>query len=145
MGLFGEVDAAEVPDNPFYVAPGTYPCVLTEAKVVPKKDGTGQGLAFKWVIQDEDSEYNGQNIQDWNNIYPEVTEDEVTPEIRRDQARLKMRLTQMGLSTEQMNNLLEEGGLDELIGMTADVTCKETPDKNDPDIKYTNITKVEVE
>lgn len=143
MGLFGEVDAADVPENPFYVAPGTYECVLSEMSKVEKKDGTGFGLAIKWVIEDEDSEYKGQNVQDWFNIYPDITDDEVTPNIRKDFARLRQRLTQMGLTTEQMNDLLDE--MDEYIGMRATVTVKETPDKNNPDIVYTNIVKVEVE
>lgn len=143
MGLFGEIDASEVPENPFYVAPGTYPCVLTEINRVEKKDGSGEGVSIKWVIEDEDSEYNKQNLQDWFNIYPDITEEEVTPNIRKDMARLRQRLTQMGLTTVQMNAFLEEK--DEYIGMKAYVTCKETPDRNDPDTKYTNITKVSLD
>lgn len=143
MGLFGDIDAADVPENPFYVAPDTYPCVLSEANVVDKKDGSGKGLAFKWVIENDDSEYNGQNVQDWFNIYPDITEDDVTPNIRKDMARLRQRLTQMGLSTEEQNDLLDN--LDDLIGMHADVVVTETPDKQDPDKKWTNINKVMVE
>lgn len=145
MGLFGDLDASDVPENPFYVAPGSYNCVLSEASIVPKKDGSGVGLALKWVIEDEDSEYNGNNLSDWFNIYPDITEDEVTPNIRKDMGRLRQRLTQMGLTTEEMNDLTEEGNLENLIGLHAVVSCKETVDKNDPDTKYTNITKVDLD
>ena len=143
IGLFGEVDASEVPDNPFYVAPDTYRCVLTELNRVAKKDGSGEGLSFKWVIEDEDSEYNGNQIQDWKNIYPEVTEAEVTPEIRKDSARLKSRLIELGLSEDEMNNLLDN--LDEYVGTVAYVTVTETTDRRDPTKKYTNIQKVSVD
>jgi hypothetical protein len=143
MGLFGDIDVSEVPDNPFYVAPGTYDCVLTEASRITKKDQSGEGLSIKWVIEDEDSDYNGQNVQDWFNIYPDITSDEVTPNIKKDMSRLKQRLSQMGLAESDMNTFLDD--LDEYVGMHAQVTVKETPDKNNPDIVYTNIVKVEVE
>lgn len=142
MGLFGDIDVSEVPDNPFYVAPGTYECVLTEANRVEKKDGSGEGLSIKWVIEDEDSDYDKQGVQDWFNIYPDITSDEVTPNIKKDMSRLKQRLSQMGLAESDMNTFLDD--LDEYVGMKARVTVKETPDKNNPDIVYTNIVKVDV-
>lgn len=142
MGLFGDQDAAEVPDNPFYVAPGTYECVLTEVNRVAKKDGSGEGLAFKWVIEDE-GEYKGNNLQDWKNIYPDVSADEVTPDIRKDNSRLKQRLIELGLSEDEMNELLDN--LDNLIGITAYVTVTESADRNDPSKKYTNIKSVSLD
>lgn len=146
MGLFGNLDAADIPDNPFYVAPGTYPAVLTEAKIQAKKDGSGSGLSFKWIIEDEDSEYNGQNISDWQNLPPEdLTQDGMTPAIRGALSRLKQRLTQMGLTDQEQDDLLEPGNLDQLIGMKADVTVTESADKNDPAKIYTNISKIEIE
>lgn len=150
MGLFGEVDAADIPENPFYVAPGTYYCVLTEANIQAKKnvkddDPSDSGLSLKWVIEEEDSEYNNQNVSDWFNLYPNITQDEVTPKIKQDMSRARQRFTQMGLTTEQMNELDDEEARAELIGMHAYVTVKETPDKNDPDKIYTNIVKVSLE
>lgn len=142
MSLFGDVDATEVPDNPFYVAPDTYECILTEINRVTKKDNSGEGLAFKWVIQDE-GEYKGNNIQDWKNIYPDVPSDEWTPEIRKDNSRLKGRLTEMGVPESEMNTFLDDK--DSYIGLVAYVTVKETTDKNDPNKKYTNITSVKID
>lgn len=140
MGLFGDKDAAEIPDNPFYVAPDTYMCVLAEVNRVEKNDGTGEGLSFKWVIEDEDSDYNGNNVQEWKNIYPNVTEDEITPDIRKDNSRLKQRLSQIGVPESAMDELLDN--LDDLVGIRAYVTVKEVADKKDPSKKYTNIVKV---
>jgi hypothetical protein len=150
MGLFGDVDAADIPENPFYVAPGTYYCVLTEANIMAKKnvkedDLSPSGLSLKWVIEDEDSEFNGQNVSDWFNMYPGITEDDLTAKIKQDMSRARQRFTQMGLTTEEMNGLDQEENRNELIGMHAYVTVKETPDKNDPDKIYTNIVKVSLE
>lgn len=145
MSLFGDIDAADIPENPFYVAPGTYYCVLTEANVVAKKDDSGYGLSLKWVIEDEDSEYNGMNVSDWFNVYPDVSKDELTQKMKQDLSRLRQRFTQMELTTEQQNAMGDEDSRNELIGMKAFVTVKESPDKQDPDKIYTNIVKVSLE
>lgn len=144
MSLFGDVDATEVPDDPFYVAPDTYECVLTEVNRVSKKDGTGEGLAFKWVIEEDGSEYNGNQIQDWKNIYPDVSADEVTPNMRKDMSRLKQRLTELGVPENEMNNLLDN--LDTLVGIRAFVTVTESRSVKDGEEKvYTNIKSVRVD
>lgn len=145
MGLFGDLDANDVPDNPYYVAPGTYYAVLTQANRVEKKDKSGEGLSFTWQIEDEDSEYNNNSVQDWKNIYPDISQDEVTPNIRKALSFLKQRLTEMGLTPEEQNDLLEPGNLEELVGMHAYITVVETPDRNDPDIKYSNIKSISLD
>lgn len=147
MGLFGELDANEVSDNPFYVPPDVYQCVLTEAtrnqKKNPKEDDLSkEGLAFKWVVEDDESDYDGFNISDWHNIYPDITEDQVNVQVRRDNARLKKRLGDMGLSPDEMNEILEDDNLNELVGITANIEITETPDKNDPDKVWSNIKSV---
>lgn len=143
MGLFGNQDAAEVPDNPFYVAPDTYYCKLVEANRVEKKDGSGEGLSFKWLIEDEDSDYNGNTVQDWKNIYPDIADDEITPNIRKDFSRLKQRLGEMGIPESEMDSLLDN--LEDLVGMYAYVTVVETTDRNDPTKKYTNVRTVRID
>lgn len=144
MGLFGDQDADDVSDNPFYVAPDVYRCTLAEAGVQQKKEekGGGEGLSFKWVVTDEESDYHGNNLSDWHNIYPDVTKDEETADIRRDRARLKKRLKEMEVTSEEMNTLLDDDNLEQLIGMEADVEVSESTDKNDPDKVYTNIKRV---
>lgn len=142
-GLFGDIDAEEVSDNPFYVAPDTYQCVLSEANVVTKKDGSEeQAISIKWVIQDEDSDYYQNNVSEWFNIWPDVTADEITAKQRKDMARLKGRLKSLGLTPEQMNVLLDDDNLDMLVGTEAYVEVVETTDKEDPDKKYTNVRSV---
>lgn len=142
--LFGDVDASEVPDDPFYVAPDTYDCILTEANKVEKKDQSGYGLAFKWVIEDEDSEYHGNQIQDWKNIYPDITSDEITPNIRKDMSRLKARLTEMGVPESEMGSLLDN--LDDLVGLRAFVTVTESRVVKDGEEKvYSNVKNVRID
>lgn len=142
--LFGDVDAADVPDDPFYVAPDTYLCVLSEAAIVDTQTG-GKGLSLKWVIEDEDSDYVGQNISDWHNIYWDeyISDHDVSEaQVRRSRSNMKKRLLDIGVAEEDLNNIHEN--LDDLVGITAYITTVETPDKNDPDKKWVNIRKVEL-
>ena len=149
-GLFGDLDAAEVSDNPFYVAPGIYKCVLTEISLPAKKDG-GHGLAVKWTVEDEEAdEYNDSTLNQWANVY--LTEDEVAEAdakaVKRDRANVKRMLTDIGMSNDEMNNIIDDDNelnqsvVDEYIGIEAYLTVKETADKNDPDKKYSNVSKV---
>ena len=142
--LFGGVDAAEVPDDPFYVAPDTYLCILSEASIVETQAG-GKGLSLKWVIEDEDSDYVGQNISDWHNIYWDeyISDHDVSEaQVRRSRSNMKKRLLDIGVAEEDLNEI--HNNLDDLVGITAYVTTVETPDKNDPDKKWVNIRKVEL-
>lgn len=145
MGLFGELDATDIPENPFYVAPGTYTAVLSEAKVVEKKDQSGQGLSLKWTITDEDSDYYKQNVGEWFDIFPDLTSDELTPAIKSKLSRLRQRLTQMGLTAEDQDALLDDENLANLVGLEVSVEVTETPDKQDPDKIYTNVKSVSVD
>lgn len=144
MGLFGDVDAADVPNDPFYVAPDTYLCVLAEATLQDTQAG-GQGLSLKWVIEDEDSDYYGNNISDWHNVYSAefLAEHDVSDaNVRRSRSNMKKRLLDLGVTEDEMDTIHEN--LDTLVGKTAYITTVETPDKNDPDKKWVNIRKVEL-
>lgn len=149
MGLFGDMDASEVSDNPFYVAPDTYTSVLTEISIVTsKKNPDNKGMSLQFAIDESDSEYNGNSIAEWINVHLDLDSDAVTTQIRRDLARLKGRLTDLGMSLDEMNDLVDaEGNLNEdvaknYIGNMYDVTVVEVADKNDPNKKYTNIKTV---
>ncbi len=142
--LFGGQDASEIPDDPFYVAPDTYQCILSEASIVDTQTG-GKGLSLKWVIEDEDSDFVGNNISDWHNIYwDEYLSDHDVSEanVRRSRSNMKKRLLDLGVSEEDMETIHEN--LDDLVGITAYITTVETKDKNDPDKTWVNIRKVEV-
>lgn len=140
MGLFGDIDVSEVPNDPFHVDNGTYLSILTELKDVETNEGK-HGLAMKWVIQEEDSEFHNFNVQDWKNTYPELTQEDLTPEIRQDLARLRQRLEQIGVTEEDMNNWGPEVA-STYIGTEAYITVKNTTNQDDPSRKYRNITFV---
>jgi hypothetical protein len=140
MALFGDIDAAEIPEDPFHVDDGTYLSVLTEVKAVVRNSDGQHGLAFKWTIIEEDSEFEGNTLNDWKNYYPDLTEEDLTPEIKKDLSRLKQRLTQLGVPEEEMNNFIEN--FEDYTGTEAYVTVKNTTDTKDPSRKYRNITFV---
>ena len=144
MGLFGDLDANDVPNDPFFVEQGTYHAVLSEAARVMNRDETQEGLSFKWVIDDE-SDYAGKSVSDWLAIFPDIDASEVTADVRTKMSRTKQRLLSMGLSEDQMSTLLDDDNLEELTGMEADLQVTNTPDKEDPDKIYTNIRKVIVD
>lgn len=140
MGLFGDVDAADIPEDPFHVDDGTYLCTLTEVKAVQRNSDGQHGLAFKWTITEDDSEFEGNTLNDWKNFYPDLTEEDLTQDIKKDLSRLKQRLTQLGVPEEDMGKFNEN--FDEYIGTEAYVTVKNTTDTKDPSKKYRNITFV---
>lgn len=141
MGLFGDIDTTEVPDDPFFVAAGTYGSVLAEAVKKESNDGERVGLSFRWVIEEE-CEFEGKNISDWLAIFPDASWSDLTNSQKSQASNTKKRLLELGVSEDEMDGLLEADNLSELVGLTADVTVKNTTDKNDADKKYTNITKV---
>lgn len=140
MGLFGDVDASEIPEDPFHVDDGTYLSVLTEVKFVTRSGDGGHGIAMKWTITEDDSEFEGNTLNDWKTYYPELTESDLTSDIKKDLSRLKARLLSIGVPEEDLN-AFEENAQD-YIGTEAYVTVKNTADTKDPSKKYRNITYI---
>jgi len=141
-GLFGELDAEEVSDDPFYVAADTYRCVLTDASRVTEEDEY-DFLSFRWTIEDDDSEYEGNTISDRLNVWPDVAAEDLTADQKKDNARCKQRLTQMGLTPMQMNVLLEDENLADLVGLEAYVKVVNNEGKGDNEGRtFTNVRKV---
>lgn len=145
-GLFGGIDASEIPDDPFYVAPDTYECILVEAQTAVSKDGSKHGLTFKWKINEPDSEFNEMTISDWNTYYPDGTDGEDATAVKRNLSNLKKRLLSMGVTEEEMSSPEFLDNLDErFLGIEAYVSVKESKDKNDPNKRYTNITDIRID
>lgn len=142
MGLFGDIDVDEVPDDPFHVDDGTYLAVLTEAKkITAQSEDKNHGVALKFVIQEEDSEFDGSQLNLWRNHYPDLTQEDLTKEIKQDLARLKLTMTQIGVSNEEMNRAdFFEEVLPNYVGTEAYITVKNTTAQDDPSKKYRNVT-----
>ena len=137
--LFGEVDADDIPEDPFYVAPGTYDCMVTDATFVTRKDGQGHGLSIKYLITNADSEFEGNTIQEWKNVYPDLSPEDITPEIKRHLSFVKQRLSQLGVPASEMNGILDN--LDSLVGIKCVVNVTETQ-AQDGSRTYTNVRNV---
>lgn len=154
MGLFGDLDASEVSDNAFFVADGVYESQLTEFSLrKQKQDDSRYGISFNWTIEEE-GDAEGNTISEWINVYPHDDDAPDKRSLTRDRARLKQRLTNLGMSFHEMNNLLiedEEGNysldsdiVDKYIGLEANVTVANTNGKGENSDKvYTNVRKVE--
>lgn len=142
MGLFGEVDAADVPDDPFHVDNGTYLTVLTELKFLQRNSDGQHGVSAKFAITEDDSPFAGNTVQAWKNYYPEATEDELAEnnDMRKDLARLKQFLLSLGVPESDMDKF--EAVADEYVGNEYYVTVKNTEDQKDPSKKYRNITHI---
>jgi hypothetical protein len=152
MGLFGDQDAAEVNDNPFFVDEGIYESVLTglELRTVEKDGNDSHKLLVQWTIE-EDGDYEGFNLSEWLNVY--LTAEEASrvekKQFTMDKARAKARLTAIGLSNEDMDDLIDEDGVlnealvEEYIGVKKNVQVKVSAGKGEnSDKQYSNISKV---
>jgi hypothetical protein len=150
MGLFGTQDAAEVSDNPFHVDEGVYTCVLSQFELRYNEAKEQYNLLMQWSIEDTDSPFEGMNLSEWIRVYPTPDSSDDVPQrnLQMDMARAKSRLTALGLSIAEMNELIDDdavfndGLAEKYIGTVRLVEVVERPDKNDPDKKYTNIKSV---
>ena len=155
MGLFGSLDVNEIPEDPFWVDNGKYFAVLQSWKKADNEEKNTHGLVMRWQIQEPDSDFDGSFVDDWKTTYPGLTEEqledmeqETKNNCKKDLSRLRQRLTQVGVSVEDMedDNFGDEG--DELsaqyVGTEAYITVRNTPDKNVPSRNYRNITFVEL-
>lgn len=92
MSIFGQLDAAKIPTNPFYIAAGTYNGEVTEAEFREKKDGT-RYLFIEYVITDVDSGVKGKKVQSrFDVVDPSMTEEQfaLLPADEKEKLRGKM-------------------------------------------------------
>lgn len=139
MGLFGDVDASEIPDDPFHVDPGTYLCTVSQAVIRETRDQTKKGVAINYEINEEDSEFNGMRIQEWKNLH---TEGPFDGDQKQDNARIKQRLLALGVPEGVMNDDPDEW-LKNLEGVEVYVTVVENT-STDGTRKYTNVVKTQL-
>lgn len=91
MGIFGKLDAKNVPDNPFFVDEGEYTAVIEKAFIHENKKQEKHQLVIQYKITEADDDgnekYKGKQIRDWFDIFPEMTEEDyndLTPEEQGD-------------------------------------------------------------
>lgn len=67
MSIFGKLDAANIPSNPFHVEKGEYEAEVTEAKYQTNRDDQRQ-LKIEYTITDENSQYVDQKVSHYFNL-----------------------------------------------------------------------------
>lgn len=123
-GLFGDLDIANVSDNPFEVAPGTYRATCTEALVKKNEETDALSLVIKWTIDEVDSEYHGMPVTEYFGLPPRgVLYEDLDAKQKRALKFFKRRLREgFDLSESEMQSLKPS----ELMGRDAYITVKLT-------------------
>jgi hypothetical protein len=87
MSIFGKLDAATIPSNPFYVKEGEYVAEVTAARYQEGRDG--RQLYLEFTIKDS-SEYNGSKVTKYFDLPAEdMTAEQF--ELMPDDEKAKMR------------------------------------------------------
>ncbi len=149
MSIFGDLDVTGVDDDPFAVKDGVYRTKLVDVKIMDRDDG-GKNFSFSYKIEDTDAGiYNGRRVQAFFVMpslaaYPagtkitDLDEDDQQKVLRlRNHIRLAFDLAEEQISSFDPK---QDG-----IGQVVYCTVKTNPDKENPEKKYVNITKVESE
>lgn len=116
VSLFGNLDATEVNDDPFYIEPNTYKAICTDAVV--KEANTGDmALILKWQIDEPDSDYYEKTLTDYFTLVPQDAAWEDLDGKQKDKVKfLKRRLRRaFGISEGAINEVKPS----DLIGAVA--------------------------
>lgn len=120
MSIFGELDAANIPSNPYFIEKGDYPAVISKAEFKTSRDGQRQ-MTIEFTIDDSESEFNDQKITKYFNLVAadmtaaklEALPAEEKAKVRKANASLKRWLMGnennssqkgLGVSVEEMND-----------------------------------------
>lgn len=130
LGLFGETDLEDIPDDPWFVGSGTYLASVTKAERHTKKDGSGYALIISYTIDEPASDYHGQTKSDWFNLhlvdgrdYSDLDADE-----KKDVIRMKARLKRAFDKTEEEAKRVRPS---ELVGEKVYMKVVERQGKNE--------------
>jgi len=106
VSLFGNLDAAEVNDDPFYIEPNTYKAVCVDAVVKETTDGSN-ALILKWQIDEPASDYHEKNLTDYFTLVDQNAVWEDLDGKQKDKVKfLKRRLRRgFGISESEINSV----------------------------------------
>jgi hypothetical protein len=149
MSIFGDLDVTGVDDDPFSVKDGTYRARCVDVSVKDRDDNT-KSYSFKYKIEDDSAGiYNGRQVQAFFlmpdlNAYSagtkivDMSEDDQQKVLRiRHHIRNAFDVPETELNSFDP----KQDGVSSIVY----VTVKTNSDKEDPDKKYVNITKIESE
>lgn len=81
MGIFGNLDADKIPDNPFFVGEGSYTGIIAKAFFYHSDKKDKDQLVIEYKITDADDEenerYKNKVVRDWFDYFPDLTEDDL--------------------------------------------------------------------
>lgn len=93
MSIFGALDAAKIPTNPFYIEAGVYEAEVTNAFYKNNKDDEKQ-LVIEYTITDEESSFLDSKTSQYFTLVPEnMTEKDVAMLPAEDQRKLRRTLS----------------------------------------------------
>lgn len=73
MSIFGQLDAANIPTNPFFIEAGDYEAEVTKALFKNNRDGQKQ-LVIEYTITDDASEFDGKTVSQYFTLVdPDMT------------------------------------------------------------------------
>lgn len=77
VSLFGNLDAAQVNDDPFWIEPNTYWAICIDATIRQNENGDN-ALSIQWQIDQPDSDYHEKKLSDYFTLVP--MDESLTPE-----------------------------------------------------------------
>lgn len=106
MSLFGNLDATEVNDDPFYIEPNTYKAVCIDAVVKQANDGSN-ALILKWQIDEPSSDFHEKTLTDYFTLVDQNAAWEDLDGKQKDKVKfLKRRLRRgFGISEGEINSV----------------------------------------
>jgi hypothetical protein len=111
MGLFGDIDFGNVPDDPFAIPDNSYLAYLTEVKTGPTKAGDKIGLTLVYTIAE--GEFEGRKVQEWKQIVQPADPAHPTAEEARSLSYLKARMLDLGVRPDRLQSVIP----DDLVGI----------------------------
>ncbi len=155
MSLFGKLDAANIPTNPFKVDAGTYSAVVTVGEYRQKKDNGGRQLHIEYQINDPDSEFNNRKVGQYFDLVDEsMTEEQMDllppdekSKIKKTNSAIKRTLCGNASRDDQPGLGLTEDDLndpdwtpEQLVGLNVDVTVYNYGTNNDnTGVRFVNL------
>lgn len=89
MGIFGELDADEIPDNPFWIAKGEYTAFISNAYFHWNEKREQEQLVICYKISDSDSKYYKREARDFFDVYRNLTREEWEAMSESEQAQIE--------------------------------------------------------
>ncbi len=153
MGIFGQLDAATIPSNPFFIEKGNYEAQVTKAEFRTNQDNQKQ-IYIEYTITEEESEYYDRKIsQFFTLVDPDMTKadfdllpNDEKQAIRNRLSNLKRTLCgndgnekQRGLGVDPDDLNDKDWDPTVLMGLDVDLNIKTYADNTKSSVNWANI------